>query len=62
MDIITVQESGHCKWCSRDLPKGSEAVLDDGFIFCFKDSDGEDATCHEEYIEAESETFNHKLL
>ena len=63
MEVITVQTDGRCKQCSIELPKGIEAVLDGGFIFCFKDSDtGEDATCHEEYIEAESEVFNHKLL
>ena len=62
VDIIIVQEDGHCKMCSRELSKGSEAVLDDGFIFCFKGDDGEDATCHKEFIEAESGFNNEKLL
>ena len=63
MAIITVQVDGKCKQCSLELPKGIEAVLDNGLIFCFKDGDtGEDAMCHQEYIEAESEVFNHKLL
>ena len=49
MDIITIQEDGHCKMCSKELPKGSEVILDDGQIFCFHDQ----ATCHEEYLDAE---------
>ena len=54
VDIITIQEDGHCKMCGRELVKGMEVTLDDGFIFCFKDEEGEDSTCHQEYIEAES--------
>ena len=63
MEIITVQTDGRCKQCGLELPKGIEAILDGGFIFCFKDGDtGEDATCHQEYLEAESGFNNEKLL
>ena len=62
MDIITIIDEGHCKWCQMDLPKGIEAVLDDGFIFCLNNEDENRATCHDKYLEAESGFNNEKLL